>query len=404
MNPSLLVGDIVEKDTSASKPVTFPDFPATPSGFPKPKKKSRVSAFKAAKGASDGTTRDTPASKNDGKVKPTQLTFEDHERRRIDHENQRRIDAMTPEEIENERQELLNGLNPSLIERLLRRANLDETNEPSPFDSPSSEEPKPRSLPPEIKVVDTTVPPKTDKRGITLLQPPSSRKALPTSFNEDQPPTVLPVDLFPLSDQPEKTHFPPAPSVPDLDPSDPNFLSDLRDKFFPNTPADPTKLAWMAPIPTKDSAADKDSPYHPGQESLPISVLRFDFRGALLPPRLSRSIPVSKGLHHHGEAPEAAGYTVMELAWLARSAVPAQRCMAFQTLGRIMYRLGKGEWGGSEDDMATGIWSSFREGRVVDTLTEAAAVEGGHRGSRVYATEALWLLEQGGWRERWRGR
>ncbi|KAG7150343.1 RNA polymerase II-associated protein rba50 like [Verticillium longisporum] len=70
----------------------------------------------------------------------------------------------------------------------------------------------------------------------------------------------------------------------------------------------------------------------------------------MLPPRLSRQIPVSKGLHHHGQAPEAAGYTIEELSILARSAVAAQRCIAFQTIGRIFYRLGKGEWGNSDED------------------------------------------------------
>jgi hypothetical protein len=123
-------------------------------------------------------------------------------------------------------------------------------------------------------------------------------------------------------------------------------------------------------------------------------------------------MPVSKGLHHHGEAPEAAGYTIPELARLARSAVPGQRCVAFQALGRILYRLGKGEWGvgeggrvGDEDDLAFGLWRLFRQGRVLETLEAAAGVEEGvgHRGARAYAIEALWLFEKGGWKEKWRG-
>ena len=55
---------------------------------------------------------------------------------------------------------------------------------------------------------------------------------------------------------------------------------------------------------------------------------------------------MTAGLHHHGAAPEDAGYTIGELAHLARSTVPAQRCVAFQTLGRVLYRLGRGEFGG----------------------------------------------------------
>jgi hypothetical protein len=79
--------------------------------------------------------------------------------------------------------------------------------------------------------------------------------------------------------------------------------------------------------------------------------------------------------------------------------------MAFQTLGRILYRLGLGEWGKSEDDpIAMGVWGAVKKGRVLDSLTEAAMTEGGHRGSRAYATEALWLFEKGGWREKFKGR
>ncbi len=200
------------------------------------------------------------------------------------------------------------------------------------------------------------------------------------------------------------THFP-KQNVPDLNPDDPDFLENLHTKFFPNLPSDPSKLAWMAPIPTPHSTADRESPYYPGQSSLPVSALRFDFRGVLIPPRLSRQIPVSKGLHHHGEAPEAAGYTIPELGRLARSAVPGQRCIAFQTLGRMLYRLGKGEWGigeggrvGEEDDLAFGLWRCFLETRVMDSLHEAASVEdgAGHMASKAYAVEALWLFEKGG--------
>lgn len=107
-------------------------------------------------------------------------------------------------------------------------------------------------------------------------------------------------------------------------------------------------------------------------------------------------MPTTKGLHHHGEAPEAAGYTVPELARLARSAFPAQRCIAFQTLGRLLYRLGRGELGGEGSEIAMGLWRCMEEGKVVQTLEEAAGAEGGHQGSKVYAVEAVWLFQKGG--------
>jgi hypothetical protein len=78
----------------------------------------------------------------------------------------------------------------------------------------------------------------------------------------------------------------------------------------------------------------------------------------------------------------------------------------------VLYRLGRGEFGtgqggrgGDEDDMAFGLWRCFKEARVIETLMEAASVEegAGHLSSKSYATEALWLFEKGGWKEKWRG-
>ncbi|KAH7362433.1 RPAP1-like protein [Plectosphaerella cucumerina] len=400
------IGDIVERDTSQSKPtVTFDDIEPSTTGFPVHRKKPRVSAFKRqqqgkagfeAAAAAGSSARAAHESKLDAAAGPdtTKDDFEAAERKRIDKENQATIDNMSPEEIEKERAELMSGLNPSLIQRLLLRANIDE--KPGGKD-PFAEDEAKRGPAPEIQIEDTSAPPPPEPPKPVAATPKAAPKP---PVDESRAPAEPPKDLFPISDQPDSTHFPAAPALPDLDPSHPDFLATLHEKFFPNLPADPSKLAWMAPLPTPDSAADRDSPYYPGQESLPISALRFDFRGALIPPRLSRQIPVTKGLHHHGQAPEAAGYTIEELAILARSAVPAQRCVAFQTLGRILYRLGQGDWGrGENDGVARGIWSSVVEGRVLESLSEAATKDSGHRGSRAYATEALWLLEKGGWKE-----
>lgn len=314
----------------------------------------------------------------------------------------------------------MSRLDPSIVQMLLKRANIDEPTAPSPFDEPSgidtstTQPPRPEDAP-AIVVDDTTAPaPKENKPKKTV------------HFDEDAPPPEPPADLFDPSSKPpptqpssaaaadtfpaNTTHFPHPKPLPDLDPADPDFLETLHSKYFPNLPADPTKLAWMAPIPTPGSVADQESPYYPGQSSLSIASLRFDFKGRLLPPSRSRAIPVTKGLHHHGQAPEAAGYTVGELGILARSAVPAQRCVAFQTLGRILFRLGQGEWGGGgggdASDLAKGLWRTVQEAKVMESLLEAAEVpEGqGHRGSRSYAVEALWLFEKGGWKEKFQGR
>ncbi|KAH7485795.1 RPAP1-like protein [Fusarium oxysporum f. sp. albedinis] len=424
MDPTLLINDIVEHDTSTKKPVEFNDLPISSTGFPQHKRRWKTSAFKQKRAEAAGATApaEQPQTGKSPQASSSDVDFKAVERQRIDQENQQKIANMTPAEIAQAQEDIMNGLNPALIQRLLSRANIEEQSGPSPFDAPKQEKPEEtQDPPPTIKVEDAAenealestpaTAPHAHKASIesasqsrpSVYQAPSSEK-VSDHYDEDKAPAQIPPDLFPITDQPKSVHFPVPPALADLDPSDPNFLESLHKKYFPNLPADPSKLAWMAPIPTEDSPADKDSSYYPHPE-IAVNALRFDFQGRFLSPRVSRSIPSSKGLHHHGDAPEAAGYTVAELAHLARSAVPAQRCMAFQTLGRILYRLGLGEWGKSEDDpIAMGIWAAVKKGRVLDSLTEAAMTEGGHRGSRVYATEALWLFEKGGWKEKFKGR
>lgn len=445
MDTTLDILDVKEREISDVQPPSFPSAPSA-SGFPAHKK--RVSAFKQQRQAKSNTaspapnTRDksqkapadtpadTPAESSSHNGAPSQTKTNYDERRAIDEENRALIDSMSPEEIAEAQKELFAGLDPKLIQMLLRRSTLDEPTGPSPFDvvPPSTSANPPPSEPPHPTVEDAPAEPAEPAEPETSSSVPKANLTKPkktVTFDEDAAPPAPPPDLFPArsppsnkpdaasDDHPPNTHFPHPPAVADLDPADPDFLETMHKKYFPNLPADPSKLAWMAPIPTEDSPADRESPYYPGQRSLAVSALRFDFRGALVPPRLSRAIPVTKGLHHHGEAPEAAGYTIPELARLARSAVPAQRCIAYQTLGRILYRLGRGDWGGGAggkqdgegDDLAFALWRCVKEGRVLESLEEEAGQpEGrGHLSSKAYATEALWLFEKGGWKERWRG-
>ncbi|KAI9777696.1 MAG: hypothetical protein M1839_008615 [Geoglossum umbratile] len=392
----------VVKERVPSGPATAPTLANSASGFPAHKKRSRISTFKRQRAApptqprsnADGTATTTAASLQPDQTIVSAFTplingssrdevpaksFEELEKQRIDEENKKQLASMSDEEIAHERQELLAGLSPSLLERLLKRANLDDGR------------------------ADTGVEMGTDHDqdvGATIAEspavpgpPPASQPAPP---DPDAEPILPPPDLAPASStslpppQP-KIHFPAPPTPPTLDPSSPTFLTTLHEKYFPTLPTDPSKLAWMAPLPST-SAASSYSPSHP---ALPASALRFDFNGRLLPPRTALDIPVTKGLHHHGDAPEAAGYTIPELARLARSAFPAQRCVAFQTLGRILYRLGKGEWGPEGSEMAMGLWRCVAEGRVLEGLQEAVEREK-HLSAKSYAVEAIWNWQQGG--------
>ncbi|CAK7275084.1 hypothetical protein SEPCBS57363_006496 [Sporothrix epigloea] len=454
MDGSLRILDVQEKEVGAVKAPSFPTAQPTASGFPEPKKRARfASTFKQRLQATDPAASEAKKPAFGPPPPPSRLSSSSSrhppatkldEKASIDRENRDMLNSLAPDEIADARQELLSNLDPALLQILLRRANLDDgSNASLPGEGQEQvQKPEPAAQAPEIRIEESDdkekasmepTKPKTvafaplkdvDNKdlepGLRKTEATDSLEATP-SMNKMTPDLSLENSTLDNHDHDHGhagsfMHFPRAPAVPDLDPDDPDFLQNLHTKYFPHLPADPARLAWMAPLPTADSPADRESPYYPGQDSLAVSQLRFDFRGRLIPPRRSREIPMTKGLHHHGVAPEAAGYTIGELARLARSAVPSQRCVAFQLLGRLLYRLGRGEFGGASGmdepttdprvQLAQGIWRSLSEGRVLETLREAAAAEEGqgHRGSRAYAMEAIWLYEKGGWKERWAGR
>jgi len=303
---------------------------------------------------------------------------------------------MSATEIEQEQRDLFRSLDPSTIQRLLRRANIDEPTAP-PTAAPGQVEVSPEGKPVVSKKVtfDDTAEP---------FQPPeiASRQIEGPEEVEQLAPTTSTQENESVQSELPSIHWPRPPNPPDLDPDDPDFLESLHEKYFPNLAHDPSKLDWMKPTDESDTT----SQYHPSHTSLDASSLRFDFKGALLPPRLARQISVTAGLHHHGDAPEAAGYTVPELARLARSQFAPQRCIAYQTLGRILYRLGGRQFGdetdkGSEGEfMCKGLWECMEEGRVLDALTEEANRSRGHTTAIAYAQEAVWNWKRGGGRKR----
>ncbi|KAH7094938.1 RPAP1-like protein [Paraphoma chrysanthemicola] len=421
------VGDILERDSSPASPPSAPSFKANVNGFPAHKKRTpRVSAFKQQRAAKEQQAAATSKAAGQNAPKATKAGFDvNQEKRSIEEENNRRLAAMSAEEIEEERQELLQGLSPALIQKLMARSNIDQgSNERDLFPAEPAAPPatddavtEPKTTASCTKKVSFAAP--EPEHNTTSQQSDATQAA--TSHTTTQPTS----EPTPETVQ-DSIHFPTPRQPPDLNPSDPNFLSALHEKYFPNLAYDPASLSWMQPIDPTDTS----SPYHPSNTALNASELRFDFKGTLLAPSIARSIPTDRGLHHHAAAPEAAGYTIPELAILSRSAVAAQRCMAYQTLGRILYRLGQGEYGvekarqdtqgpvqvardpnledGEEEDdeedvgsaMAAGLWACIEDGRVVETMTEEANRERGHLTARTYAQEALWNWRRGGGRKR----
>lgn len=398
--PGAFVNDILERKPAVAKPPSAPTLKGNKTGFPEHKKRSVESRFKQRQAKSlpkaeirSSAPGEAGLPRDDGNAKPK--SWMEEEKQRIDQENRQKLAGMSPDQLQEERQDLLNSLSPELIQRLLRRSNIESGSNESDL----SLEPPPQAIPDEK-------PTKTTSKSVSFAEPNTEVQKLPPLDNspQDHPtPDPLPHDSM---------HFPRPHQPPDLDPSSVTFLSDLHEKYFPSLPADPDKLEWM-----QSSSSSSADAYSPSASAFNAGDIRFSFRGELLAPRTASLIPVTAGLHHHGDAPDAAGYTIAELAHLARSSYAAQRCVAFQTLGRVLYRLGKGEFGdagepgadvtGAEDsfgELARGLWHEVEREKVIETLvleSEGQGVDRGrHVSARAYATEAVHLWRKGGGR-RW---
>ncbi|KAG8449445.1 hypothetical protein GDO86_016194 [Hymenochirus boettgeri] len=91
------------------------------------------------------------------------------------------------------------------------------------------------------------------------------------------------------------------------------------------------KLEW-----TKDLPQAKQNKTKKGMQA------RFSLKGDLIPPH--SEIPTHIGLHHHGEEPERAGYSLQELFHLSRSQFIQQRALSLQVLGRIVQKANQGDY------------------------------------------------------------
>jgi hypothetical protein len=92
-------------------------------------------------------------------------------------------------------------------------------------------------------------------------------------------------------------------------------------------------LAWTQPVDTdasfepkveSTSAIDAADRLMAALERSPVAGWRFDLDGNRLSAEAQRALPSHLGLHHHGDAPGLAGYTIAELLHLTRSRMAAQ--------------------------------------------------------------------------------
>ncbi|KAJ5766459.1 uncharacterized protein N7511_004075 [Penicillium nucicola] len=414
-SPFSLVGEIQERAPSAAKP-PVPTLSSS-TGFPAPRQR-KPSSFKQRR-----AQQSAPAPSTEEPVQD--------EKKLIDEQNRRQLAAMSDAQINQEREELMEQMDPSLLERFLRRARIDEDehNDKEP-PAPATETVPAPALKNETaskskKSVSFDVPePTTRPRAPSTAQSHSLKKS-----SKPHP------DLHPASERPsldpatlETFHFPqPSTPMPILDPSSPNFLSDLQSHYFPEISQDPSTLSWLQPLSADEEDPDSTSAYHPASSAISMapSAIRFSLTGTVLAPETSLSIPTTMGLHHHGDDPHAAGYTIPELAILARSTFPAQRCIAWQVIGRILFRLGRAEFGDRGGPLSEGLWFVIeKEGVVAGMLAEAdgaagqsagrkkpsldkdgeAKKDGGpaasgvgrHASAAAWAVEGIWLWQKGG--------
>uniref|UniRef100_A0A673LSK4 RNA polymerase II-associated protein 1-like n=1 Tax=Sinocyclocheilus rhinocerous TaxID=307959 RepID=A0A673LSK4_9TELE len=94
---------------------------------------------------------------------------------------------------------------------------------------------------------------------------------------------------------------------------------------------EPEKLEWTRDLPAPRKQSTKKA-----------MQARFDFAGTLIPP--TKDLPTHLGLHHHGEEPELAGYSLQELFLLSRSQLNQQRNLAVSTLANVLAKAHAGEY------------------------------------------------------------
>uniref|UniRef100_A0A8B9KI32 RNA polymerase II associated protein 1 n=1 Tax=Astyanax mexicanus TaxID=7994 RepID=A0A8B9KI32_ASTMX len=329
---SAVLSRIVERDTS-SVPVSFPTFTTT--AFPKVLHRStaetqvrsqhtagRKSIFArqiAAQNAKEGRGN----SKNDPKIiipqrsgstrdasgaaaAPGSLLVSGQglgpdsaaETLRIHQENQARLENMSQSEIVDEQKKLLAQLDPRLVDFVRSRKSQ-----------------------------------KASSSGPSRLQSPDQliTKGKPAEETDSETEVAIYIYMFdvlyaeedlPVRPQKEWVHM---------------------DKL------EPEKLEWTRDLPAPRKQSTKQA-----------MQARFDFSGSVIPP--TQDLPTHLGLHHHGEEPELAGYSLQELFLLSRSQLTQQRTLALNTLAQILSKA------------RAGVYCNTLKGSVLSSLLDAGLI------------------------------
>ncbi|XP_062325700.1 RNA polymerase II-associated protein 1 [Osmerus eperlanus] len=240
---------------------------------------------------------------------------------KIHQENQSKLLAMSQSQIMEEQKKLLAQLDPKLVDFVRSHGKQKAMSSSTPPQPPSSL---------------SSAPHRDQARGqsreeglVSERRPPAPQHDLPEvemegeeeeegEGNEEQTPPITVEDL-PVQPQKEWLHM---------------------DKL------EPDKLEWTRDLPAPRRRGTKKA-----------MQARFDFAGTLILP--TQDLPTHLGLHHHGDEPELAGYSLQELFLLSRSQVIQQRSLALNTLAHILNKARAGDY------------VSVLRGNMVATLLDA---------------------------------
>ncbi|OCH89933.1 hypothetical protein OBBRIDRAFT_755864 [Obba rivulosa] len=334
----------------------------------------------------------------------------DEWRSQVDEENRRRVEHMTEEEREQERQEILERFGPNVGEilRKAREARESQRSQPSLMrqEEPSTtfevterisspKSPRPTSPPSVLIRSSSTRPPSRTDRKLRFADvgpndihvyesaPPSPRRkpfALPPPTPEDGPTISLGEWQGGRTDRSassrEETPTAPTGSTRPGENAEEGTPEYIRQRFFPTAPANDPSLAWIQSAEAESSSSEQVAP-----------DVRFDLSGTPIPPSLTSSLPTHLGLHHHAEGTHA-GYTLDDIFLLSRSTVPAQRATMLGVLARIAHKLARSRKGDRESRISE---LASRENELRKRILAAGVEAMGERGSLgARAIEVIW--------------
>ncbi|KAL2913658.1 hypothetical protein HK105_206818 [Polyrhizophydium stewartii] len=193
-------------------------------------------------------------------------------------ENDRKIAAMTPEQIEEAQREIMSKLDPETIKFLQQRRSATST---APA-APAAEQQQPRSA---------------ESESLQHKQAAVAQHEIPASGF---------------------AHI---------------------DRFIDPSTAQPEKLKWMMELDERDARRQQQPAQQTKNEPADSHPeIRFDLHGRVMDESSLKDdrVVLDTSLYHHGDSPSKPGYSIPELTHLSKSTVPSQRAVSLRALARII--------------------------------------------------------------------